>query len=86
MQLLITGTSGRLGSALAQRLSHEHAIIGLDVVPGPYTTHLGSVTDRAQVFALAKGVDAILRTASWLPPICAITRDPRLSMSLSRGP
>jgi UDP-glucose 4-epimerase len=68
MQLLITGTSGRLGSALAQRLSHDHAIIGLDVVPGPYTTHLGSVTDRAQVFALAKGIDAILHTASLLPP------------------
>jgi len=68
MQLLITGTSGRLGSALAQRLSRDHTIIGLDVVPGPYTTHLGSVTDRAQVFALAKGVDAILHTASLLPP------------------
>jgi UDP-glucose 4-epimerase len=68
MQLLITGTSGRLGSALAQSLAREHAITGLDVVPGPYTTHLGSVTDRAQVFALAKGVDAILHTASLLPP------------------
>lgn len=68
MQLLLTDTSGRLGSALAQRLSREHAIIGLDVVPGPYTTHLGSVTDRVQVFALAKRVDALLHTASLLPP------------------
>jgi UDP-glucose 4-epimerase len=68
MQLLITGTSGRLGSALAQRLAREHAIIGIDVVPGPYTTHLGSVADRTQVFALAKGIDAILHTASLLPP------------------
>lgn len=68
MQLLITGTSGRLGSALAQCLARAHTIIGLDVVPGPYTTHLGSVTDRAQVFALAKGVDTILHTASLLPP------------------
>jgi UDP-glucose 4-epimerase len=68
MELLITGTSGRLGSALAQCLAREHAIISLDVVPGPYTTHLGSVTDRAQVFALANGVDAILHTASLLPP------------------
>ena len=53
---------------MAQRLAREHIIIGLDVVPGPYTTHLGSVTDRAQVFALAKGGDAILHTASLLPP------------------
>jgi nucleoside-diphosphate-sugar epimerase len=68
MPLLITGTSGRLGSALVQRLAREHAIIGLGVVPGPYTTHLGSVTDRAQVLTLAKGVDAILHTASLLPP------------------
>lgn len=67
MQILITGTSGRLGSALAQRLSCAHAIIGLDVVPGPYTTHLGRVTDRAQVFALAQGVEVILHTASLQP-------------------
>lgn len=68
MQLLITGTSGRLGSALAQRLARDHTVIGLDVVPGPYTTHLGSMTDRAHVFALAKGVEAIVHTASLLPP------------------
>ena len=68
MQLLITGTSGRLGSALAQCLCRAHAIIGLDIVPGPYTTHLGSVTDHAQISALIKGVDAILHTASLLPP------------------
>ncbi len=30
--------------------------------------HFGSVTDRARVFALAKGVDALLHAASLLPP------------------
>lgn len=68
MKLLITGTSGRLGSALAHQLSSQHTIVGLDLTPGPYTTHGGSVTDRDLVFSLAPNTDAVLHTAALLTP------------------
>ena len=47
MRILITGTSGRLGAAFAQHLAREHMVIGLDVAPGPYTTHRDSITNRS---------------------------------------
>jgi UDP-glucose 4-epimerase len=46
-RVLITGSSGDLGSALAQRLRDDgHVVVGLDPVPGPQTDVVGSVADR----------------------------------------
>lgn len=47
MRLLLTGSSGWLACFLAPRLRTEgHEVIGLDVVPGPDTKIIGSVSDR----------------------------------------
>jgi len=64
MRVLVSGSSGRVGSAIAELLSRDRLLVGLDLVPGRYTTHVGSVTDRALVLAAAAGVDAIIHTAS----------------------
>lgn len=64
MRILLTGSSGQLGAEIARQLSGDHQVIGLDLVPGAWTQQIGSVTDRAAIFALAQGVDAMIHTAS----------------------
>ena len=64
MRILVTGSSGQLGAALCELLAEQHTLIGLDALPGKWTTHVGSVTDRDLICTLTRGVDAILHTAS----------------------
>ncbi len=50
MQVLLTGSSGWLGRFLAPRLrALGHGVVGLDIVPAPDTTIIGSVADRALI-------------------------------------
>jgi len=64
MRILLTGSSGQLGSEIARQLSAQHEIVGLDRLPGQWTSRLGSVSDRATCFALMPGIDAVIHTAS----------------------
>ncbi|MFV8755115.1 NAD-dependent epimerase/dehydratase family protein [Nannocystaceae bacterium ST9] len=50
MQTLVTGSSGHLGEALVRTLRGQgKPVLGLDRKPGPFTSALGSITDRAFV-------------------------------------
>lgn len=64
MRVLVTGSSGQLGSALAEGLASEHEPIGLDCVAGDWTRHLVNVTDRDAIFHSMKGIEAVIHTAS----------------------
>lgn len=68
MRVLVTGSSGLLGGAIAERLTAEHEVVGLDRVPGPRTTLLGGVEDRDLVRRAAAGGDAVIHTASLHAP------------------
>ncbi|HWM86660.1 MAG TPA: DUF952 domain-containing protein [Kofleriaceae bacterium] len=68
MPLLVTGSSTQLGREIARQLAPEHPVIGLDVVPGPRTTHTGRLTDGALIERLAGEVDAIIHTADLAAP------------------
>jgi UDP-glucose 4-epimerase len=68
MRILVTGSSGQLGSAIVEQLSHAHEPLGIDIVPGKWTQQVVSTTDRAGIFQVVKQVDAIVHTASLHQP------------------
>ena len=58
MKILVTGSSGHLGEALVRTLGDaDHEVIGLDVKPSPFTTVVGTITDRECVKSCMAGVD-----------------------------
>jgi nucleoside-diphosphate-sugar epimerase len=68
-KVAVTGSAGHLGEALARVLrAAGHDVAGLDIRPSPYTTVVGSVTDRAVVRECLSGVDAVLHAATLHKP------------------
>jgi UDP-glucose 4-epimerase len=68
MKVLVTGSSGQLGAVLSSMLSKEHSIIGVDSLPGKYTSHLGDITDHEFVLSVTKNVEIIIHTCSLHAP------------------
>jgi UDP-glucose 4-epimerase len=69
MRILVTGSAGHLGEALVRTLPAEgHEVVGLDVLPSPYTRVVGSVADRALVRQSLEGVDAVVHAATLHKP------------------
>jgi nucleoside-diphosphate-sugar epimerase len=64
VKILVTGTSGRIGGAIAARLALRHQVTGVDRRPGPLTAAVLDVCDTARVAPLLAGCDAIVHTAS----------------------
>jgi nucleoside-diphosphate-sugar epimerase len=69
VRLLVTGSAGHLGEALMRVLGAEgHDVVGLDILPSPYTHLVGSIADRALVRAAVEGADAVLHAATLHKP------------------
>ncbi|MBV9942201.1 MAG: NAD(P)-dependent oxidoreductase [Solirubrobacterales bacterium] len=69
MRVLVTGSSGHLGEGLMRVLPERgHEVIGLDVLDSPYTTVVGSITDRGCVRDCIAGVDAVMHSATLHKP------------------
>jgi UDP-glucose 4-epimerase len=69
MRLLVTGSTGHLGEALCRVLSADGAdVVGLDILPSPHTTLVGSIADRELVRSALDGVDAVLHAATLHKP------------------
>lgn len=64
MKVLVTGSSGRIGGAIAARLSLRHPVTGFDQRPGPLTTVIGDLRDTALLAGVVAGMDAVLHTAA----------------------
>ncbi len=77
--MLVTGSSGQLGSTIVAMLRDRHEAIGLDLAPAPTTRHVGAIEDRAlleRVFHLHAPIDAVIHTASLhAPHVGRVSRD-----------
>jgi nucleoside-diphosphate-sugar epimerase len=68
-RVLVTGSAGHLGEALVRVLrAGGRDVVGLDVLPSPFTTTVGSVADRATVRGCLDGVSAVLHLATLHKP------------------
>jgi nucleoside-diphosphate-sugar epimerase len=69
MKVLVTGSSGHLGEALHRSLRDLNIeSVGIDVLKGPFTTHVGSLLDRSLVRHGMDGVQAVFHTATLHKP------------------
>jgi nucleoside-diphosphate-sugar epimerase len=69
-RVLITGGSGRLGHAVAERLARTADVAVLDMrasAIGDVECHTGSVLDASLLARAAKGADAVVHAAALLP-------------------
>lgn len=68
MRVLVTGSSGRIGGAIAAALAPAHAVVGLDRRPGAATRFVGDLGDAHRVAAALEGVDAVVHAAALHAP------------------
>jgi nucleoside-diphosphate-sugar epimerase len=69
MKVLVTGSSGHLGEALVRTLRDlHHEVVSLDVLNYPFTTCVGSITDRACVMRCMAGVQWVFHSATLHKP------------------
>ena len=69
MTLLVTGSAGHLGEAILRTLQgQDTSAIGVDIKPSLFTTHVGTIADRAFVRNVMSGVDAVIHTATLHKP------------------
>jgi UDP-glucose 4-epimerase len=68
MRVLVTGSSGNVGSRIAETVAQRGTCIGVDLVPGKFTTHLGSIADKTFMDGIVPGVDAIIHSAAYHAP------------------
>jgi UDP-glucose 4-epimerase len=69
MTILITGSAGHLGEALMRSLrAAGKSAAGIDLLPSPFTTHVGSIGDRDFVRDCMAGVTAVIHAATLHKP------------------
>ena len=75
MRVLVTGTSGRIGAAIATEIAKNHEVVGLDKVPGARTTLVADLRESNRVDDWVAGIDAIIHTAGLHAPHVALQSD-----------
>lgn len=75
MKQLVTGSSGHLGEALVRTLrASKQDVVSLDMKPAPFTTHVGSINDRAVVRECMQEVQTVYHAATLHKPHVATHR------------
>lgn len=69
MRILLTGSSGRVGRAIAAQLvGHGHEVVGFDRCAAPTTDIVADLRDDAALRSAMKSVEAVVHTAALHAP------------------
>lgn len=69
MKILVTGSSGHLGEALMRTLKNTpHEATSTDLIPGAFTSLVGSISNREHVKTCMDGVEVVLHAATLHKP------------------
>src|SRR6202048_2808517 len=69
MRVLVTGSAGHLAEAMGRTLKDlKHEVVGLDILDSPFTTQVGSITDRSCVRRCMTGVQVVFQAATLHKP------------------
>jgi len=70
MKFLVTGSAGHLGEALVRTLRDlDHEVVGLDILESPFTTYVGSITERSvAAMHCMNGVQVVFHAATLHKP------------------
>ncbi len=69
MKMLVTGSSGHLGEALVRTLRKSgHDVVGLDIIAGPCTTQVGTITDARLLRECMRDVRTVFHAATLHKP------------------
>jgi UDP-glucose 4-epimerase len=69
VKVLVTGSAGHLGEALMRSMRAEgRDVVGIDLLPSPWTDVVGDIADRAMVDECMRGVTHVLHTATLHKP------------------
>jgi UDP-glucose 4-epimerase len=69
MRVLVTGSAGHLGEALVRTLRDRNDdVVGIDILASPFTTHVGSITDRSFVEPYMRGMQVVFHAATLHKP------------------
>jgi nucleoside-diphosphate-sugar epimerase len=69
MRVVVTGSSGHLGEALMRTLrAGPHEVVGVDILPSPFTEAVGSIADPDFASDCLRGADAVIHAATLHKP------------------
>jgi UDP-glucose 4-epimerase len=69
MRVLVTGSAGHLGEALIRTLqASNHEVASVDILESRFTTHVGSILDRAFVRRSMEGIQVVFHPATLHKP------------------
>ena len=67
-KVIVTGSSGRIGSAIVDALKENYQVTGVDRISGSNTHVQCDILDREKMFASFQGCDAVFHCAAYHAP------------------
>jgi len=68
MNILVTGSSGNIGSQIVDHISKKTSCLGLDVIPGIHTKYVGDINNKSFLESVLPGFDLVIHCAAYHAP------------------
>ncbi len=75
MNILLTGSAGRVGRAIYVALMQQHRVMGVDTTPSSTTDVIADIRDQATMHGMLQGIDAVVHVAALHAPHVGLRSD-----------